>query len=135
VKQAFKPKASIYVPVDEILASPRARILRTIRHFDWVSADELFLVLDVPSWCDDAKTYDSYTQQLRLLVTSELIERRELGGSGRRFEYRLAANVDTSVPPPNLDGYVMSNGKTVSMESIIRSRAASMRKRRRARAS
>lgn len=99
---AFPPTRAYYVPVDEIAASPRARILRAIRHFDWVSSRDLFDALDLPSWKEEGDRL-RYFAMLNLLVKRGLVEQR---GDRETREYRLAADVDVSIPAPTLDAYV-----------------------------
>ncbi len=99
---AFPPKRASYVPVDELAASPRARILRAIRHFDWVTVRELFDVLDLPPWKDKSSPRYVYSAALNHLVKRGFIE---MAGDRETRVYRLAPNVDVSIPPPALDGF------------------------------
>lgn len=39
--------ASSYMPVDETLGRMRVRVLRTLRHFDWTSTDELVAAMGI----------------------------------------------------------------------------------------
>lgn len=36
-----------YIPIDETLSAPLVRILRALRHFEWVTTTDLLLVLGV----------------------------------------------------------------------------------------
>lgn len=69
-----------YVPLDELLAQPRTKLLRAIRFFDWVTSDDLFLACGVA----DHET-DAYSQALARAVKAGNIERR----GKRPYEYRL----------------------------------------------
>lgn len=104
MKIAFKPKATIYVPVDEILRQPRTRILRRLQHFDWVTADDLFFALDVPDYDSSRNTVRrDYANHLRLVVAAGLVIK---DASSWPYRYRLAPDVDLTIPAPNLDGYM-----------------------------
>lgn len=69
--QARRQQASLtrYIPLDELLATPRIRTLRALRWFDWVAASDLLVALDV----DD--TGRVYAAALHHLARTGLVER------------------------------------------------------------
>lgn len=70
-------KASKYIPLDEILEQPATRILRALRHFDWVRGPDLFAALEVPDFSVGKKNpeRDRYSAALSRLVKDGLVER------------------------------------------------------------
>ncbi len=91
-----------YIPLDEWLDRPRVRMLRAMRFFDWVTAEDLFLALDV---AEDKKERDNYSNALRRARQAGDIERHP-----RRAAYRLVRKitppslVDGPLPPPSRPG-------------------------------
>jgi len=47
----------LYTPLDEILELPAVRILRALRWFGWVEADELLLVAGAPEHWEDRQAF------------------------------------------------------------------------------
>lgn len=70
--------ASRYLPVDELLELPRVRVLRVLRHFDWLGSSDMLLALNEPN-------YDAVWRALVAHIKDGNIERR---GSGPH-EYRI----------------------------------------------
>lgn len=69
-----------YTPLESVLSSPSVRVLRAIRFFDWVYADELMVAMDAT----DADR-DSLSTALSRLVKIGSVER-----NGQR--YRITAD-------------------------------------------
>lgn len=42
--------ADRYLPIDELLEQPRVRVLRVLRHFDWLSLTDILGVLNEPDY-------------------------------------------------------------------------------------
>ena len=72
----------LYVPLDEVLAKPRIRILRQLRHHDWTIAVELLDLIGTTS----ASERNRYACVLGSAVVAGLVERRDRFGT---FEYRI----------------------------------------------
>lgn len=64
--------ASKYVPIEDVLARPKVRILRALRWFGWVSRRELFDALDVTF--EHRKAWGSLYSALRGLVVVGCVE-------------------------------------------------------------
>lgn len=60
-----------YVPLDEIESMPRVRVLRALKHFDWVSARDLMEAIGVY----ERHTASSFTAVIAQLVAEELVDR------------------------------------------------------------
>jgi hypothetical protein len=93
-----------YTPLDIKLEWPRVRILRAIRHFEWVTSFELFEVC-APELTDEYER-NSYAKMLGRLVVGGFIERRaerirrsrchvaerqRVSMGNTQFEYRITA--------------------------------------------
>lgn len=78
-KAALKYKGrdkSGYTPFEEIEAMPANRILRGLRHFDWVGLDELLVAIDAPDLqCTERNTL---LATISRLVQLGCISRRKL---------------------------------------------------------
>lgn len=76
-----------YQPLDETLSTPRVRILRRLMRADWITMDELFSSLDVPTY-DGGNTpeWKHYAATLFQLRVSGLVETNE---TVRPYEYRI----------------------------------------------
>lgn len=78
-----------YLPLDELLAMPRVRILRTLTHFDWASGEDINVALDNL----DERSANAHSMCLGRMVREGLVERRGLWGrSGSRRESRGGLN-------------------------------------------
>lgn len=69
-------RARQYLPIDEVLANPRIRILRALRRFDEVAANELMHALDVADFDEgNNRDRDRHAQALARLVKQGLVEK------------------------------------------------------------
>lgn len=80
-----------YVPLDELLAMPRIRIVRTLLRFGWAEGVDIFEALgDV---LHDPRVNNNYSVVLSRLVRERALKRREIvngkGRSGGRYEYAV----------------------------------------------
>lgn len=82
-----KPRKK-YIPLDELLESPKIRLLRAIRTFEWAMSSHLMNHLSVPSRTEDKRVHDVYSQHLARLCANGLVERRGLPPNS---EYRITA--------------------------------------------
>lgn len=83
--QEDRELAAGYRPFDETLEKPRTRVLRALCHFEWVSADDLSVALDIgpgrwPPWTN------AHSAHLSRLVRERKVVRR---GSPMDFWYRI----------------------------------------------
>jgi hypothetical protein len=78
ITSARKPRQPKYIPLDELLDSPKVRLLRAIRTFEWAMSAHLMEYLGVPSKVEDKRVHDVYSQHLARLVHGGLVERRGL---------------------------------------------------------
>lgn len=88
---ARKREVRRYVPVDELVAATRVRVLRGLSRMDWTTAGDLFLALEID---EDSQSLerDRYAQTLsRLSRAGALVERRESAAlfGGEQYEYRI----------------------------------------------
>lgn len=70
------------IPAPHEYESPRFRIVRALRFFDWVTAEDLFFGMEL----DETERFN-YAQVIHRLARSRVIERR---GTGFPYEYRSA---------------------------------------------
>lgn len=122
MKRAFPPTVTAYVPVDEMLAQPRTRVLLALRWFDWVTAEELCDALELPTKAEDPWQRNSYQQVIARLVDNGLVLRESRKPSSRQykrgeFRYRLAPDVDLTIPPPTLDAPEWRRGRKEKREA------------------
>ena len=75
-----------YAPLDDLLASVRFRILRAIRHFDWVTPERLADALEVPSWDTDKLRRGCFDKAMSRMIEDGHLERI---GSPMSFQYRI----------------------------------------------
>lgn len=73
-----------YYPLDELLEMPRVRVLRAMRHFDWASAEDLRVALDIPA---DRRAWNTLAKQLQRLTVEGALERT--GPHATLFQYRI----------------------------------------------
>lgn len=72
---ALKDKTG-YTPIEEIKSAPANRLLRGLRHFDWVGVDELLIAIDAPEQnCTERNTL---LATITRLVDMGCIDRRKL---------------------------------------------------------
>lgn len=95
-----------YTPIDEWLARPRNRILRIVRRFDWISAEDIGDMMGVPTRRESGKARDSLGSMIRRLKLAGLLEQRF---DGSTYEYRLARNVPLSELEPPIDNEVIGD--------------------------
>lgn len=84
-----------YLPVDEMESRPRVRIVRALAFVEWISFEDLRVILNVPSWDEnDPHEYDAYSQMVSRLTKRGVLERRKVMSITLRtdacFEYRLS---------------------------------------------
>lgn len=84
-----------YIPLDETLATTRAKVLRTLARFDWIDVETLFDAIGVPAFDEEDNTErDRYAVLLsRLSREAKHIVRREAPAvarrAGDRYEYQI----------------------------------------------
>lgn len=76
----------IYIPIDETLSMPIVRVLRTLRHFEWVTSGELLYVLGVN---ERGREHNALHRALSRACVSGYIETR--GPSRNYREYRITS--------------------------------------------
>lgn len=72
--------AANYAPLDELLENKRVLLLRRLRRFDWVIADDLSIAMDI-------EKSEAVNKALSRLVQDGLVDRR--GPCTNLFEYRI----------------------------------------------
>ncbi len=77
-----------YIP-HEWYDQPRARLLRTLRCFDWVDFEDLRAALDLPSVVEDRRMHDTYYQNLRGLVRQGIVEIRDRDRLRKQFRLKV----------------------------------------------
>lgn len=73
-----------YQPIDESLERPRVRILRAIRHHDWITSADLGKQLEIPS---ERHAWNCHAVLMARLVREGRLERR----GSLPFHYRITA--------------------------------------------
>jgi hypothetical protein len=128
-RTAFPPLLNTYRATDELLARPRTRILLMLRRCDWISAQDLNDMLNLPGISEDRSVRNAYVKQLTRLVCDGLVLRKlndepdyERRGGGV-YVYSLAPDVDLTIPPPTL---VDRRGKVATSRATGDSRYAHM---------
>lgn len=72
-----------YVPLDELLAMPRVRVLRFMRRADWVASTDIYVALNVAD-----HEVGNYNQIVCRLVKERLLDR--FGHGINHYTYRLS---------------------------------------------
>ena len=78
---------SLYVPLDEILGMPRVRVLRALRHFEWVTLEELFLSMGLLS--NSSHEWRNLVASLCRAYKAGQVKRR--GKANGHCHYRITA--------------------------------------------
>lgn len=100
-------KASKYIPLDEILDQPSTRILRALRHFDWVRGPDLFAALEVPDFVVGKKNpeRDRYSAALSRLAKDGLVERSKRAVDGFLHRITDAGRLSLVARLQGVEGY------------------------------
>lgn len=77
--------SGVYVPLEELLSSPRIRFLRRLRHFDWSTSDAVLEAMDVTA----SDERNRFTAALRVAIRRGEIDRRR---DAWTYEYRITAS-------------------------------------------
>lgn len=105
-----------YIPLDELLARPRYRILRRLLRADWLSAFDLFDSLDVPDY-DGALTPErrTYSATLTHLVRAGMVE----ADHGRLpGVYRITETGRVAARDPEADAIRQAERKPIPRERV-----------------
>ncbi|MGN6107260.1 MAG: hypothetical protein ACTHU0_19285 [Kofleriaceae bacterium] len=65
-----------YTPIDELLRIPSVRILRALKHQDWITSGDLFELLSVPHASEDRHVYGTHSKALSRHVQHGYVESR-----------------------------------------------------------